>query len=84
MGLNPKRLYLTNRPINLPIENFISRNQHNITSASYGTTWRILRRNLIAEMIHPTRVKAFAQTRKWVLDVLLKRLKANIKSSDSI
>ncbi|OIV89902.1 hypothetical protein TanjilG_11861 [Lupinus angustifolius] len=74
----------SDRPVNLPMENFISKNQHNITSASYDTTWRILRRNLTAEMLHPSRVKSFAQTRKWVLDVLLKRIKTNIKSSDSI
>ncbi|KAF1896229.1 hypothetical protein Lal_00018508 [Lupinus albus] len=72
------------RPKNLHIEDFISSNQHNITSSSYGTTWRVLRRNLSAEMLHPSRVKYFAQIRKWVLDVLLKRLKSDMKSSDSV
>ncbi|KAE9617670.1 putative cytochrome P450 [Lupinus albus] len=74
----------SDRPITLPSEKILTSNQHNINSCSYGTTWRILRRNLIAEMLHPSRVKSFAQTRKWVLDVLLKRLKSDIKSSASI
>ncbi|KAE9617672.1 putative cytochrome P450 [Lupinus albus] len=76
--------HIINRPKNLHIEDFISSNQHNITSSSYGTTWRVLRRNLSAEMLHPSRVKYFAQIRKWVLDVLLKRLKSDMKSSDSV
>ncbi|CAL0303251.1 unnamed protein product [Lupinus luteus] len=63
---------------------FVSSNQHDITSGSYGPTWRILRRNLTTEMLHPSRFKSFAQTRKWVLDVLLKRLKSDTKSSDSV
>ncbi|KAF1896275.1 hypothetical protein Lal_00018556 [Lupinus albus] len=74
----------SDRPITLPTENIITSNQHNITSGSYGTTWRILRRNLTAEMLLPSRVKSFAQTRKWVIDILLKSLKSDIKSSASV
>ncbi|KAE9617661.1 hypothetical protein Lal_00018598 [Lupinus albus] len=74
----------SDRPITLPTEKILNSNQHNINSGSYGTTWRILRRNLTAEMLHPSRVRSFAQTRKWVLDVLLKRLNFDMKSSASI
>ncbi|GMH20699.1 hypothetical protein Nepgr_022540 [Nepenthes gracilis] len=55
----------------------ISSNQHNISSAPYGPTWRLLRRNLTAEILHPTRVKFYSQARKWVLDILLNSLKSD-------
>ncbi|KDO42606.1 hypothetical protein CISIN_1g031562mg [Citrus sinensis] len=41
------------RPPPLPTWKIISSNQHDITSASYGTTWRVFRRNLSAEILHP-------------------------------
>ncbi|OIV92908.1 hypothetical protein TanjilG_01042 [Lupinus angustifolius] len=72
------------RPRSLPVNKITSSNQHNISSASYGPTWRVLRRNLAAEMLHPTRVKSFTQTRNWVLDVLLNRLHSDSKSNDSV
>ncbi|KAL3573981.1 hypothetical protein D5086_024594 [Populus alba] len=34
-------------------------NQHNINSSFYGPTWRLLRRNLTSEILHPSRVKTF-------------------------
>ncbi|KAE9622006.1 hypothetical protein Lal_00033113 [Lupinus albus] len=72
------------RPRSLPVNKITSSNQHNISSASYGPTWRALRRNLAVEMLHPSRVKSFTQTRKWVLEVLLNRLNFDSKSNDSI
>ncbi|CAK9310760.1 unnamed protein product [Citrullus colocynthis] len=53
-----------------------SANLDNITSAPYGPTWRLLRRNLAAEMLHPSRVRAYSRARKWVLDILIARLSA--------
>ncbi|XP_038877784.1 cytochrome P450 89A2-like isoform X2 [Benincasa hispida] len=53
-----------------------SANLDNIASASYGPTWRLLRRNLAAEMLHPSRVRAYSRARKWVLDILIARLSA--------
>jgi hypothetical protein len=49
-------------------------NQHNINSSFYGPTWRILRRNLTSEILHPSRVKSYTRARKWVLDILINRL----------
>ncbi|KAI3498008.1 hypothetical protein L1887_33694 [Cichorium endivia] len=46
----------------------------NISSAAYGPTWRVLRRNLAAEVLHPSRVKSYSWARKWVLQILLGRL----------
>ncbi|CAL0328077.1 unnamed protein product [Lupinus luteus] len=72
------------RPGSLPLNKILSSNQHNISSASYGPTWRALRRNLAVEMLHPSRVKSFTQTRNWVLQLLLNRLHFESKSNDSI
>ncbi|KAE8077527.1 hypothetical protein FH972_016084 [Carpinus fangiana] len=49
-------------------------NQHNISSSFYGPTWRILRRNLTSEILHPSRIKSYTRARKWVLDILINRL----------
>ncbi|KAG9158101.1 hypothetical protein Leryth_000257 [Lithospermum erythrorhizon] len=61
-------------------------NQHNISSASYGATWRILRRNLTSEILHPSRMKSFSNARKWVLEILIGQLKSqsdkNVKVMD--
>ncbi|XP_059430615.1 cytochrome P450 89A2-like [Corylus avellana] len=62
------------RPPALPISKIISCNQHNISSAFYGPTWRILRRNLTSEILNPSRVKSYSRARKWVLDILINRL----------
>jgi len=74
----------SDRPIPLPNLNLISSNQHTINTASYGATWRTLRRNLASEMLHPSRAKSFSVIRKWVLQTLLNRLKLSSQSTDSI
>ncbi|KAL8155943.1 hypothetical protein AgCh_001117 [Apium graveolens] len=64
----------SDRPHPPPTTKFLSCDQHNITSAGYGATWRLFRRNLSSEILHPSRVKAFSHAREWVLNVLLHRL----------
>ena len=49
-------------------------NQQNITTATYGPTWRLFRRNLTTEILHPSRVKSYSPARKWVLHILLNSL----------
>uniref|UniRef100_A0A2N9GD48 Cytochrome P450 89A2 n=1 Tax=Fagus sylvatica TaxID=28930 RepID=A0A2N9GD48_FAGSY len=73
-----------NRPPALLIDKIISRNQHNISTAFYGPTWRLLRRNLISEILHPSRVKSYSRARKWVLDILLNRLLSQSESGDPV
>ncbi|GLT55548.1 hypothetical protein SLA2020_286600 [Shorea laevis] len=63
-----------NRPPSLLTAKIFNSNQHNINSAFYGPTWRILRRNLTSEILHPSRVKSYSRARKWVLDILISRL----------
>ncbi|KAE8077525.1 hypothetical protein FH972_016082 [Carpinus fangiana] len=60
-------------PALLTTKTFTS-NQHNVNSSFYGPTWRILRRNLTSEILHPSRVKSYTRARKWVLDILINRL----------
>ncbi|XP_051191140.1 cytochrome P450 89A2-like [Lolium perenne] len=46
-----------------------------ITRANYGPVWRLLRRNLVSETLHPSRVKLFAPARAWVRRVLMEKLR---------
>ncbi|WOH14142.1 hypothetical protein DCAR_0933658 [Daucus carota subsp. sativus] len=71
----------SDRPRPPPTKRFLSCNQHNINTAGYGPTWRLFRRNLNSEILHPSRVKAFSHAREWVLGVLVQRL---YKSTDNV
>ncbi|CAI9091701.1 OLC1v1026793C1 [Oldenlandia corymbosa var. corymbosa] len=64
----------SDRPAALPTAKIFNSNQHNISSAAYGPTWRLLRRNLTAEILHPSRVKSYSRARLWVLGILVQRL----------
>ncbi|KAK9914267.1 hypothetical protein M0R45_038056 [Rubus argutus] len=72
------------RPPALATNRILSSNQHNISSASYGPTWRLLRRNLNAEILHPSRVKAYGGARRWVLDILSGRLSESQSKSEGV
>ncbi|KAI3958109.1 hypothetical protein MKW98_020751 [Papaver atlanticum] len=69
------------RPPPLETSKIFSSNQHNITSAGYGTLWRLLRRNLTLQILHSSKVKSFSPARKWVLNIIKKRLKKESKSA---
>ncbi|GFS45739.1 cytochrome P450, family 87, subfamily A, polypeptide 6 [Actinidia rufa] len=61
----------SDRPKALPASDVLSSNQHIISSATYGPTWRTLRRNLTSEILHPSRVKSYSGARRWVLGILI-------------
>ncbi|KMT08514.1 hypothetical protein BVRB_6g137970 [Beta vulgaris subsp. vulgaris] len=62
------------RPKPLPTSKLMASNQHSITSASYGPNWRLFRRNLTAQILHPSKAKYFCDARKWALEILINRL----------
>ncbi|TKV92919.1 hypothetical protein SEVIR_9G192600v4 [Setaria viridis] len=49
-------------------------NGNTISRSSYGPVWRLLRRNLVAETLHASRVKLFGPARAWVRRVLAEML----------
>lgn len=59
----------------------LSSNRHNISNAGYGPLWRLLRRNIASEALHPSRIRYFAPARKTVLANLLKKLHKEAESS---
>nr|UAK14971.1 cytochrome P450 89A196 [Iberis amara] len=63
------------RPPAAPISKIVSSNQHNISSGGYGSTWRLLRRNLTSEILNPSRVRSYSHARRWVLDILFDRFR---------
>ncbi|KAJ3682161.1 hypothetical protein LUZ60_014734 [Juncus effusus] len=63
------------RPAQLALRKIITANCHNITGSTYGPLWRLLRRNLAGEALHPSKVKLFSPARNWVLGVLVEKLK---------
>jgi len=64
---------LADRPT-LASVRLLGENDNTITRASYGPVWRLLRRNLVAETLHPSRVRLFAPARAWVRRVLVEKL----------
>uniref|UniRef100_A0ACD5U529 Uncharacterized protein n=1 Tax=Avena sativa TaxID=4498 RepID=A0ACD5U529_AVESA len=65
---------LADRPA-LSTVTLLGENDNTITRASYGPVWRLLRRNLVAETLHPSRVRLFAPARSWVRRVLVQKLR---------
>ncbi|KAJ6338823.1 hypothetical protein OIU76_008311 [Salix suchowensis] len=76
--------FLQIAPPAFAISRVISSNQHNISSAFYGPTWRLLRRNLTSEILHPSRVKSYSHARRWVLDILINSLKPRSTSNQRV
>ncbi|KAI7989660.1 Cytochrome P450 89A2 [Camellia lanceoleosa] len=75
--------HFSDRPKALATNKIVSSNQHNISSAAYGPTWRLLRRNLTSEILHPSRVKSYTHARQWVLGILIHRLLNSAEDSSA-
>ncbi|KAK3042534.1 LOW QUALITY PROTEIN: hypothetical protein RJ639_000258 [Escallonia herrerae] len=67
----------SDRPKALGTAEILNSNQHNVNSAAYGPTWRLLRRNLASEILHPSCSASFSHVRLTVLNTLLSRLLLN-------
>ncbi|KAE8786924.1 cytochrome P450 89A2-like [Hordeum vulgare] len=48
---------------------------YSVTRAGYGPVWRLLRRNLVAETLHPSRARRFTPARLWARRVLVEKLR---------
>uniref|UniRef100_A0A6N2M9Z6 Cytochrome P450 n=1 Tax=Salix viminalis TaxID=40686 RepID=A0A6N2M9Z6_SALVM len=73
-----------NRPPASATQKFVTSNQRNVSLAFYGPTWRLLRRNLTENFLHPSRAKSFSHSRRWVLQVIENRLASQEKSGQPI
>ncbi|ONK80130.1 uncharacterized protein A4U43_C01F14210 [Asparagus officinalis] len=55
---------------------YLTCNGHDINTSPHGPLWRLLRRNLTSEMLHPSSVKKFAPARSWAFKLLVSKLNA--------
>ncbi|EAY79201.1 hypothetical protein OsI_34314 [Oryza sativa Indica Group] len=67
---------LADRP-GVPASRLLGENDNIITRAGYGPVWRLLRRNLVSETLHPSRARLFAPARYWVHRVIVDKLAAS-------
>ncbi|XP_072997346.1 cytochrome P450 89A2-like [Typha latifolia] len=67
----------SDRPVPDEAARLFSANGRVISSVPYGPLWRLLRRNLIAGILHPSNVKVFSAGRRWVVGFLADRLRAH-------
>ncbi|XVF42821.1 hypothetical protein PTKIN_Ptkin01aG0396000 [Pterospermum kingtungense] len=74
----------SNRPKAVPTGKIMTSNQHIINVAPYGPTWRLLRRNLTSEILHPSRIKSYSHARKWVLEVLFGSLQSKARTGEPV
>ncbi|KAI5020262.1 hypothetical protein ZWY2020_045150 [Hordeum vulgare] len=56
--------------------------KYTVTRAGYGPVWRLLRRNLVAETLHPSRARLFAPARFWARRVLVEKLRCSGPDDD--
>ncbi|KAJ8431338.1 hypothetical protein Cgig2_033180 [Carnegiea gigantea] len=64
-----KGAIFADRPKQSPVTKLL-----NVSSSRYGPTWRILRRNLTSQILHPSQTKEYCDARKWALNILFTRL----------
>ncbi|XP_043695872.1 cytochrome P450 89A2-like [Telopea speciosissima] len=72
--------FFADRPPAASPSRVVNNNPLNINSATYGPLWRLLRRNLTSEILHPSRVKSYCHARKWVLQILIEQLRYHVES----
>uniref|UniRef100_A0A0C9S488 TSA: Wollemia nobilis Ref_Wollemi_Transcript_14115_1857 transcribed RNA sequence n=1 Tax=Wollemia nobilis TaxID=56998 RepID=A0A0C9S488_9CONI len=62
----------------------VSSNGMSISAAAYGTTWRALRRNLVAEALSPAAIRSFKQGREWGMEVLMEEVSNEARSNGAV
>ncbi|EAZ16679.1 hypothetical protein OsJ_32154 [Oryza sativa Japonica Group] len=66
---------LADRPSQAASARLVGEGDTMISRASYGPVWRLLRRNLVADTLHPSRAHLFAPVRARVRRLLVDRLR---------
>ncbi|PHT30125.1 Cytochrome 89A2 [Capsicum baccatum] len=56
----------------------------NIASSPYGPSWRLLRRNLVSEILHPSRTKCYSKARSRALSILIQQLRFDSADAEVI
>ncbi|CAN0873025.1 Cytochrome P450 89A2 [Linum grandiflorum] len=64
----------SDRPPVPPLSPIAITNEEHISTSFYGPRWRLLRRNMVSEILHPSRIRSYSRARSWVLDVFKARL----------
>ncbi|MQM00662.1 hypothetical protein Taro_033399 [Colocasia esculenta] len=72
------------RPPAAPVVRLLGPSQVNINGSPYGPRWRVLRRNLTAEILHPSRVKLYGEGRGKVLGILLWELRRQAAAGEPV
>ncbi|XP_062147433.1 cytochrome P450 89A2-like [Alnus glutinosa] len=72
------------RPAVLPISVVLSNKRKDIGATPYGPTWRVLRRNLVSEIIHPNKMDAFYPARKRVMETLMSKITQCSKQNEVV
>ncbi|EEE66224.1 hypothetical protein OsJ_22376 [Oryza sativa Japonica Group] len=72
------------RPEDSPTRLLFSVGKCTVNSAPYGPLWRALRRNFVAEIVSPPRVKGFSWIREWAVGSHLRRLRAEFAATGAV
>uniref|UniRef100_A0A1D1YKK2 Cytochrome P450 89A2 n=1 Tax=Anthurium amnicola TaxID=1678845 RepID=A0A1D1YKK2_9ARAE len=64
--------------------NYVYSSDGHVISSASGSLWRLLRRNLSAEILHPSRLRSYAPGRRWALGKLLGSLRAEAEANGGV
>ncbi|KAE8077546.1 hypothetical protein FH972_016103 [Carpinus fangiana] len=73
-----------NRPEVVPVSAVLSNKRKDIGASPYGATWRVLRRNLVSEIIHPNKMNAFYPARKRVMETMMSKITQCSQQNDVV
>ncbi|KAL3520842.1 hypothetical protein ACH5RR_018991 [Cinchona calisaya] len=81
-ALIEKGQIFASRPRENPTRTIFSCNKFTVNAALYGPVWRSLRRNMVQNMLSPTRLKGFKNARDIAMDKLVERIKFEADAND--
>ncbi|KMZ62193.1 hypothetical protein ZOSMA_486G00110 [Zostera marina] len=63
---------------------FVGNDSYTISNSPSGPIWRLLRRNLVSEILHPSRIKSYGDARSWVLEAALDKIGKQSEKEGSV